>query len=101
MPDDNPCGIYEREFTVIHPERKTYIVFEGIASLDVVYINGAYFGMGPGETYCDLHHYADYGLWQSNAQQEYVPYIKPQEHGNHYGVGFLSFANGLCFKMKR
>ena len=56
-----------------------------------------YFGMGPGETYRDLHHYAGYGLWQSDAQKEYVPYLKPQDHGNHYGVRYLAFENGLGF----
>jgi len=56
-----------------------------------------YFGMGPGETYRDLHHHAGYGLWDSTAEQEYVPYLKPQEHGNHYGVRELSFENGLRF----
>ena len=48
-----------------------------------------YFGMGPGETYCDLNRYAAYGIWQSKASKEYVPYIRPQEHGNHYGVRYL------------
>ncbi len=56
-----------------------------------------YFGMGPGETYADLQHYAAYGLWESSASREYVPYIVPQEHGNHYGVRHLSFENGLSF----
>ena len=54
-----------------------------------------YFGMGPGETYIDLHHYQGYGLWESKASNEYVPYIRPQEHGNHYGVSYLAFENGL------
>ena len=54
-----------------------------------------YFGKGPGENYCDLHRYAAYGLWDSTAEQEYVPYIRPQEHGNHIGVRYLSFRNGL------
>ena len=53
-----------------------------------------YFGKGPGENYCDLHRYAAYGLWDSTAEQEYVPYIRPQEHGNHIGVRYLSFRNG-------
>ena len=56
-----------------------------------------YFGMGPGETYIDLHHYQGYGLWESKASKEYVPYIRPQEHGNHYGVSYLKFENGLGF----
>ena len=58
----------------------------------------SYFGMGPGETYIDLHNYAAYGLWHSAASREYVPYLKPQEHGNHYGVRYLAFAEGLQFR---
>lgn len=56
-----------------------------------------YFGMGPGETYIDLHRYQSYGLWESCASREYVPYLMPQEHGNHYGVRYLEFANGMKF----
>ena len=56
-----------------------------------------YFGMGPGETYIDLHHYQGYGMFESMASKEYVPYIMPQEHGNHYGVSYLAFENGLVF----
>ena len=56
-----------------------------------------YFGFGPGETYVDLHHYAQCGMWESAASKEYVPYIMPQEHGNHYGVRYLELDNGLSF----
>ena len=56
-----------------------------------------YFGMGPGESYSDLHHYASFGLWESKASKEYVPYIMPQEHGNHFAVSYLALENGLTF----
>jgi beta-galactosidase len=56
-----------------------------------------YFGMGPGETYVDMHHYQGYGMFDSTASREYVPYIMPQEHGNHYGVRYLKLDNGLTF----
>lgn len=56
-----------------------------------------YYGMGPGETYCDLHHYAKVGMYESNAAAEYVPYIVPQEHGNHYKTLYLQMENGLTF----
>jgi beta-galactosidase len=56
-----------------------------------------YFGFGPGETYVDMHHYATCGMWQSTASAEYVPYIMPQEHGNHYGTRYLKLDNGLTF----
>lgn len=57
----------------------------------------SYFGMGPGETYCDMHHYANTGMYQSSAEVEYVPYIVPQEHGNHYDTRLLKMDNGLTF----
>ncbi|MBE6958765.1 MAG: glycoside hydrolase family 2 [Ruminococcaceae bacterium] len=57
-----------------------------------------YFGFGPGETYMDMHHYAACGLWESKASREYVPYIMPQEHGNHYGTRYLELENGLTIE---
>ena len=57
----------------------------------------AYFGYGPGESYMDMHHYAACGLWESTPSREYVPYVMPQEHGNHYGTRYLKLENGLEF----
>lgn len=56
-----------------------------------------FFGLGPGETYVDMHHYSTCGMWKSTASKEYVPYLMPQEHGNHYGVRYLKLDNGLTF----
>lgn len=56
-----------------------------------------YYGMGPGETYCDLHNYAKMGLYESSAADEYVPYIMPQEHGSHTNTVCLEMQNGLRF----
>ena len=49
----------------------------------------SYYGHGPLESYCDLCHHAPVGMYESAAQQEYVPYVRPQEHGNHNGVKLL------------
>ena len=49
-----------------------------------------FFGMGPSECYTDLRRHALYGLWESNTEKEYVNYVLPQEHGNHYGVRMLN-----------
>ena len=48
-----------------------------------------YYGHGPLESYCDLCHWAPVGLYESTAEQEYVNYVRPQEHGNHNGVKML------------
>jgi beta-galactosidase len=49
----------------------------------------AYYAHGPMESYCDLCHHAPVGMYESTAQGEYVPYVRPQEHGNHNGVKYL------------
>lgn len=45
-----------------------------------------YFGNGPMESYCDMCHAGTIGLYESSADAEYVPYVRPQEHGNHTAV---------------
>ena len=48
-----------------------------------------YYGCGPLESYCDMRHGSTVGLYESSAQREYVPYVRPQEHGNHVDVKLL------------
>lgn len=48
-----------------------------------------YFGYGPCESYIDMHHGSWMGMFESCAENEYVPYIKPQEHGSHYNTKYL------------
>ena len=57
-----------------------------------------YFGRGPLENYCDMRWHARVGYYESTAEQEYVPYIMPQEHGNHTGVKELYTEAGLRFR---
>ena len=57
-----------------------------------------YFGMGPNESYCDMHHASMIDLYESDAQSEYVNYVMPQEHGNHIETKMLSMNNGLIFE---
>ena len=48
-----------------------------------------YYGSGPSESYRDLCHAGAVGLHISAADREYVPYVRPQEHGNHTAVKLL------------
>ena len=63
--------------------------------------NIEYFGMGPYENYIDLHNHSYMGKFKSTATEEYVPYVKPQENGNHTKVKYLKVednqANSICF----
>ena len=55
--------------------------------------NFEYYGYGPNEAYIDMHHGSKIGMYQSNAKSEYVNYIKPQEHGNHYNTKYVRLGN--------
>ena len=42
-----------------------------------------YYGRGPVETYCDRKDSEPLGIYESTVTQEFYPYIRPQENGNH------------------
>ncbi len=48
VPDDNPCGVYRREFNVEKLSGKFYFVFEGVSSCAFLYINDKYVGFTQG-----------------------------------------------------
>ena len=53
-----------------------------------------YFGRGPQENYCDRRAGTAIGMYHSTVAEQYVPYILPQEHGNHTDVRALTLNNG-------
>jgi beta-galactosidase len=53
----------------------------------------SYYGKGPMENYIDLHHCANVGYYESTAGKEYVPYVRPQDHGNHTRVQELTIGD--------
>ena len=57
----------------------------------------SYFGMGPGESYCDMNSHAKMDMYTSSASEEYVNYVVPQEHGNHFNTRYLGMDCGLSF----
>ncbi len=64
-----------------------------------------YFGNGPMESYRDMCHAGMVGLHCSTAEEEYVPYVRPQEHGNHTAskmlrIGRLEFAAEDSFEIQ-
>ncbi len=57
-----------------------------------------YFGMGPFESYCDMHGGSMIDFHKSSSDKEYIPYTMPQEHGNHIKVKTLDIKDGFKFK---
>jgi beta-galactosidase len=53
----------------------------------------AWFGRGPHENYIDRNAGAAVGLYSSSVDEQYVPYILPQENGNKTDVRWLTLTN--------
>ncbi len=53
----------------------------------------SWYGRGPFENYWDRKRAAMIDLYESTVTGQYVPYIVPQEHGNHTDVRWLSLEN--------
>jgi beta-galactosidase len=50
-----------------------------------------WYGRGPVETYPDRKRAAPVRRWSSTVTDEYVPYVRPQEHGGHEDVRSVRF----------
>ncbi len=55
--------------------------------------NIGWYGRGPFETYPDRKTGAKTGVWSTTVDDEYVPYIIPQDHGNKTGTRWLRISN--------
>lgn len=53
-----------------------------------------YFGRGPKENYWDRKAGYPVGLYQSTAEEEYYPYVRPQENGHHCDTRWLALTAG-------
>ena len=52
-----------------------------------------YYGRGPIENYCDRHDSEFLGIYNNKVADEYFPYIRPQESGNHTDVRWFRVLN--------
>ena len=52
-----------------------------------------YYGRGPEENYIDRHSSSFIGKYEANVKDEYYPYIRPQESGNHTDIRYFSIFN--------
>ena len=55
--------------------------------------NLEWYGAGPHETYPDRRRGGLVGRWRSTVQEQYVPYIRPQENGGHADVRWLEMTD--------
>ena len=69
--------------------------------LPVEFDNLKYFGRGPHENYCDRNHSAFVGLYHDKVENQYEPYVRPQENGYKTDVRWFELRknNGLGIRI--
>ena len=83
----HPCGKVDVRMRYDPvPELGEMPEFGMILKLDADYGRVRYFGLGPAENYIDRREGARLGLWEYTAEENYTPYLMPQECGNRTGV---------------
>ena len=58
--------------------------------------NMEYFGKGPGECYAERHLAQRYGKYKSNADDNFVHYVRPIENGAHFGTRWGKIFSSEC-----
>ena len=53
-----------------------------------------YYGRGPHENYSDRHSSEFIGVYENKVADEYYPYVRPQESGNHTDVRWFEVTDG-------
>jgi len=66
------------------------VVLEATRGLEAV----EWFGIGPVESYPDRRRGGSVGRWRSSVDEQYVPYVRPQENGGHADVRWLELRDG-------
>ena len=53
-----------------------------------------YYGRGPHENYCDRNSSEFLGVYSNKVKDEYYPYVRPQESGNHTDIRWFQVTDG-------
>ena len=60
----------------------------------------SYYGRGPGENYADRNHNTGLGIYNQSVEEQFYPYIRPQETGNKTDVRWVSLLDAQGFGLK-
>ena len=53
-----------------------------------------YYGRGPQENYCDRNSSQFLGYYEGKVSEQYYPYVRPQESGNHTDIRWFEVTDG-------
>jgi beta-galactosidase len=67
--------------------------FGNILVVANAYRNVTYYGRGPWENYIDRNYSSDIGIYSSTVDEQYFPYVRPQESGNKTDVRWITLTD--------
>ena len=62
--------------------------------------NSTYYGRGPVENYSDRKDFANVGIYSQTAEQQYFPYIRPQENGTKSDIRYWNQTDNNGFGLR-
>ncbi|ETN95340.1 glycoside hydrolase family 2 TIM barrel-domain containing protein [Zhouia amylolytica] len=98
----NGDGVLEviNDFKKVKGTHSNMFKFGNEIVLPETYTNISWYGKGPFESYPDRQHAAKVGLYNSSIEDQYFPYIRPQETGNKLDVRWVELSGGKTTKIK-
>ncbi len=92
VPDDNPCGVYQRKITIDKLWGRVYACFEGVSSCAFLCVNGRYVGFTQGSRLTAEFDITDYVVQGANTIRVYVlkwccgSYLESQDAFRYNGI---------------
>jgi beta-galactosidase len=74
--------LIENDFVKLRGQHAMMPKFGNIIVVGGAYRNLTYYGRGPWDNYIDRRYSADIGLYSGTVDEQYFPYVRPQESGN-------------------
>jgi beta-galactosidase len=88
-------GVLSVENEIVVDEALTDLPRVGVTfALQPGYEQFSWLGRGPHENYIDRKRSSYVDVFHSTVSEQYVPYVLPQEHGNHTEVRWMKLENG-------
>jgi beta-galactosidase len=91
--DQNGKILVENDFVKKQGQHSMMPKFGNILVIANPYRNLTYYGRGPHENYIDRNYSSDMGLYTSAVDEQYFPYVRPQESGNKTDVHWLTLTD--------
>ena len=89
---DRPSILIDSTFSLEKSEKLDEVACIGcVLRLDRRFDRVSWYGRGPHENYCDRKDSAHMGIYREQVSEQSMPYVRPQEFGNHCDCQWMLF----------